>query len=100
MNSGSYKFEKPETVEETPTVSLYNLLDHSEDQLMILLTAVCQMEIEVRPYKLTRAETYTGLCAWRLLIETAMKERQTRDSEAWADKTANEINEQTKPQTL
>lgn len=82
---GTGKVDKPEP---SPTVSLYNLLDHSYDNLFVLLQAVKRMEIEVRPEKLVQSFTYTTLCSWILLLETAIKERQARDSEAWAEKTA------------
>lgn len=93
MNSGTCTFEKPTEPEPAPTVSLYNLLDHPYDNLFVLLQAVKRMEIEVRPEKLVQSFTYTTLCSWILLLETAIKERERRDSEAWAEKTAKEINE-------
>jgi hypothetical protein len=99
MNSGAYKFEKPETVEEKPTVSLYNLLDHSPKDLLIAMVAFkneAERIYDQRQSSSNMADAYTSLCAWSLLFETAAKEVQDRDSEAWADKTAKEINEQTK----
>lgn len=103
-NSGSYTFinpiepDKPEIdirvePEPAPTVSLYNLLDQPYDNLFVLLQAVKRMEIEERPNKLAKSFTYTTLCSWVLLIETAIKEAKEKDSEAWAEKTAKEINE-------
>lgn len=105
-NSGSYTFEpilasstnddchnmivnSPE--EPSPTVSLYNLLDHSPSDLEYLLNCVRRRITDLEPNKLIMPSTYAALCAWAAIIETAIKERQAKDSEAWAEKTANEI---------
>jgi hypothetical protein len=96
MNSGEYKFEKPETVEERPTVSLYNLLDHSFSDLLCAQIAFKNEADRIYDQRERMPEAYTSLCAWSLLFEAAAKEVQDRDSEAWADKTAKEINEETK----
>lgn len=85
----------PSEPELAPTVSLYNLLDQPYDNLFVLLQSVKRMEIEVRPEKLVQSFTYTTLCSWILLIETAIKERQAKDSEAWADQQVKEIKEAT-----
>lgn len=103
-NSGSYTFinpikpDKPEidvriisNVEPAPTVSLYNLLDHSPSDLEYLLNCVRRRITDLEPNKLIMPSTYAALCAWAAIIETAIKERQAKDSEAWAEKTAKEI---------
>jgi hypothetical protein len=104
-DSGSYIFDKPfpqpesaqAVHEEKPTVSLYNLLDHSPKDLEVLLDSLSRMEQSVHPFKLSSlGELYSTVVAWMRIIEGAIKERKYRDSEAWADKTAKEINEQTK----
>jgi hypothetical protein len=88
MNSGAYKFEKLETVEEKPTVSLYNLLDHSLTDLDILHGIVRAFTREqIEPIKESVPAHYTSAIAWMRILESAIKER---------DKTAKEINEQTK----
>jgi len=113
MNSGEYKFDKPErktgiqqyneykanggTMSFTEwvsdgrhdrsldpecdesTASLYNLLDHQEEQLDRLLTAVQERILTVYPDKLLMADTYTDLCAWAKIIEAAIKERRSKD---------------------
>jgi hypothetical protein len=130
MNSGAYKFEKPETstdcshcegygrvnypdhqeqcaycygtgkieelpetVEEQPTVSLYNLLDHAEVDLMIAGSTFKFEADRVKEYSPKVSET---LYAWAKLFEAAIREKKDRDSEDWAEKTAKEINETTK----
>lgn len=79
--------------EPAPTVSLYNLLDHSARDLEYLLQCIRREEQHLEPHKLLVANTYTAICAWAAIIETAHTERVKRDSEAWAEKTAKEINE-------
>lgn len=98
VNSGSYTFEpisKTEIEEESET-SLYNLLDHSVDHLHRLAIAVTSYQLKIFDTREQNPEIYKDVCAWILLIETAIKERSDRESEAWADKTAKEINEATK----
>lgn len=101
-DAGQYTFVKPELQarlvipeepEPAPMVSLYNLLDHSPEHLRILWDAVDSMEQRVRPHKLAMADTYTTLVAWMAIIKTAAIEASTKDSEAWAEKTAKEIKE-------
>lgn len=75
MNSGAYKFEKPETVEEKHTVSLYNLTDHSDTDLNVLLDAINERIGKIEPYKLAMSETYTTLTAWANLIHGAMRDK-------------------------
>lgn len=100
MNSGSYTLEpisKTETTEnriddEKPEASPYNLLDHSVDHLHRLAIAVTSYHLKIFDTREQNPEMYQDVCAWILLIETAIKERQLIESEAWADKTAKEIN--------
>lgn len=116
MNSGTYTFEKPtepephtfivsdyrrkteaeirkEIEEEYATVSLYNLLDYSAQDLRTLSVAVRDQIRSIENIKLKLTDTYTSLCAWKTLIDSAIIEKQQCDSEAWAEKTAKEINE-------
>lgn len=121
-DSGSYKFEppipQPEPIQvkfmglgdvlseekwtekivesEESNSSLYNLLDHSVDHLHRLAIAVTSYQLKIFDTREQNPEMYQDVCAWILLIETAIKERQLIESEAWADKTAKEINEATK----
>lgn len=98
MNSGSYTFENPvsKIEDEEPKASLYNLLDHSIDHLHRLAIAVTSYQLKIFDTREQNPEMYQDVCAWILLIETAIKERQLIESEAWAEKTAKEINEATK----
>lgn len=94
LDSGSYKFENPVTEPEpAPTVSLYNLLDHSPQDLRNLAIAVRNQVRDMEEIKFKLPDTYTSLCAWATILESAIKERHVIDSEAWAEKTAKEINE-------
>lgn len=107
MNSGSYTFinpiepDKPEIdirvePEPAPTVSLYNLLDHSEKDLIVGIVALnneAERIYDQRESSSKMADAYTSLCAWAKIFNTAIKEKRDRDSEAWAEKTAKEINE-------
>lgn len=79
--------------EPTPTVSLYNLLDHSDDDLDFLLDCADRREKELRPMKLAMNESYMKAVSWINIIEGALREKRDRDSEAWAEKTAKEIKE-------
>lgn len=101
-NSGSYTFinpiepDKPEIdirvePEPAPTVSLYNLLDHSVADLAYLLHCVRKEIAFMYPHKKSNANAYTSICAWATILETAHKEACKKDSEAWAEKTAKEI---------
>lgn len=106
-NSGQYVFTDPyiasstngdchnmivnSSEEPAPTVSLHNLLDHSAQDLRTLSVAVRDQIKSIEDIKLSVASTYTSLCAWKALIDSAITEKHQRDSEAWADKTAKEI---------
>jgi hypothetical protein len=92
-NSGSYTFEKPAEPEPAPSVSLYNLLDHSEEDLNFLWDCVSIMETKIRPHKLSMSESYMKCASWMTIIAGAIREKKDRDSEQWAEKTAKEINE-------
>lgn len=113
MNSGSYTFEpisKPEVKfmglgdvlseekidDEKPEASLYNLLDHSTDDLHILGIAMVSYQLKNFDTREQNPELYAKITSWVALAESAIKERQLIESEAWADKTAKEINEATK----
>jgi len=104
MNSGSYKFEKPETVEERiiqgewavpedvhrqrmddfkrrmeeeqPTVSLYNLPEHSATDLSVLLDAINERIEKIEPYKLAMSATYTTLTAWMNIVQAIILEKK------------------------
>lgn len=115
MNSGTYTFEnrlnaicgqtcgcttaeecvfpKPEPA---TTVSLYNLLDHSTKDLIVAMVAFkneAERIYDQRESSSNIADAYTSLCAWAKIFDTAINEKTDRDSEAWAEKTAKEINE-------
>lgn len=90
---GLHYSEKRYAEEPAPTVSLYNLLDHSPEDLRRLSIAVRDQIRSIDDIKLSLADTYTSLCAWKTLIDSAIIEKHQRDSEAWAEKTAKEINE-------
>lgn len=95
LDAGQYKFAElpaPEP-EPAPTVSLYNLLDHSHEDLIFLWNCANKVEIELRPNKLAMADSYQKAVSWMNIIAGALRERQDRDSEAWATQTAKEINE-------
>lgn len=102
MNSGTYTFENrlkgicghtcgcatgdkclfsiPEP-EPAPTVSLYNLLDHSREDLDILHSIVRSFTRDkIEPIKENVPAHYTSAIAWIRILETAMKEREQRDS--------------------
>lgn len=98
LDSGSYKFESPVTEPEpAPTLSLYNLLDHSREDLDILHGIVKSFTRDkIEPIKENVPAHYTSAIAWIGILETAMKELERRDSEALAEKTAKEITNQTK----
>lgn len=116
-DSGSYKFEPPipqpkppevkfmglgdvlseeKTEDEKPQVSLYNLLHHSTDDLHILGLAMISYQFKHFDTREQNPELYAKITSWVNLVESAIKERQLIESEAWADKTAKEINEATK----
>jgi hypothetical protein len=112
-NSGSYTFEQPFTSaseeqehlkqfdqlpepEPAPSESLYNLLDHSFDDLNFLLECASKREIYLYPMKLTMADSYMRCVSWMTIIQGAIREKKDRDSEQWAEKTAKEINEAAK----
>lgn len=78
--SGTGKVDKPEPA---PTVSLYNLLDHSREDLDILHGIVKSFTRDkIEPIKENVPAHYTSAIAWIRILETAMKEREQRDSEA------------------
>lgn len=96
-NSGSYTFESPVTEPEpAPTVSLYNLLDHSAKDLIVAMVAFkneAERIYDQRESSDNMAHAYTSLCAWAKIFDTAINDKRDRDSLAWAEKTAKEINE-------
>lgn len=89
------EFSKPAEPEPAPTVSLYNLLDHSAGQLRTLQYAVRKWIIEIETLSKTPDDNpyYTDLTAWSRLLSDAELQKDRADSEAWAEKTAKEINE-------
>lgn len=89
-NAGEYYFEKPRVQEEpAPTVSLYNLLDHSEEDIDIAIKAFQDYEaFMLRDGKMKYPKAYPTTIAWIRIFQQAK-------SEAWAEKTAKEINEET-----
>lgn len=90
----AYQSIATEISEPAPTVSLYNLLDHSRNDLDILHGMVSHyLSIHIEPKKESAPAHYKSAMAWVRIIETAIKEREQRDSEAWAEKTAKEIKE-------
>lgn len=94
--SGSYTFinpiepDKPEIdirvePEPAPTVSLYNLLDHSEEDIDIAIKAFQDYEaFMLRDGKMKYPKAYPTTIAWIRIFQQAK-------SEAWAEKTAKEI---------
>jgi hypothetical protein len=90
LNAGSYTFEKPADPEPAPSVSLYNLLDHSEADIDIAIKAFQYYEaFMLRDGKMKYPKAYPTTIAWIRIFQQAK-------SEAWAEKTAKEINETTK----
>lgn len=109
-DSGCYNFElkpitrqevihptfEPTEPEPAPTVSLYNLLDHAPKDLIVAMVAFkneAERIYDQRESSSNMADAYTSLCAWAKIFDTAINEKRDRDSEAWAEKTAKEINE-------
>lgn len=95
-NSGIYTFEKPAEPEPAPSLSLYNLLDHSTKDLLVAMVAMkneAERIYDQRESSQNMADAYTSLCAWTKIFDTAIREKKDRDSEQWAEKTAKEINE-------
>lgn len=84
------------TEDEKPQVSLYNLLHHSTDDLHILGLAMISYQFKHFDTREQNPDLYAKITSWVNLVESAIKERQLIESEAWADKTAKEINEATK----
>lgn len=85
-----------EILEPAPTVSLYNLLDHSEKDLIVAMVAFkneAERIYDQRESSDNMAYAYNSLCAWAKIFDTAINEKKDRDSEAWAEKTAKEIKE-------
>lgn len=113
MNSGTYTFKpltqeqlldqtldaldnlsQPAEPEPAPTVSLYNLLDHSAGHLSTLHIAVKRWLKEVDDeYEPEENPFYSDLKSWNTILKDAVQEKNDRDSEAWAETTAKEINE-------
>jgi hypothetical protein len=97
-DSGSYIFDKPfpqpesaqAVHEEKPTVSLYNLLDHTAEDLQVMVHAAETMIRNMEPVKGAFPKFYPSCIAWKRIFE------QARIEVIMKDKTAKEINEQTK----
>lgn len=85
-----------QSLEPAPTVSLYNLLDHSAKDLIVAMVAFkneAERIYDQRESSDNMAHAYTSLCAWAKIFDTAINDKRDRDSLAWAEKTAKEIKE-------
>lgn len=112
MNSGSYAFEpfsnlseeekhlkqfdQLPSLEEQSKSSLYKLLDHPWENLHLLGLAVLNYKLYLMNVKDKNPAMWEKICAWETLINSAIKQRSERDSEAWAEQTAKEIKEAVK----
>lgn len=74
-NSGSYTFEKPAEPEPAPSVSLYNLLDYSVDQLDHIHNVITLGLQKLDSIKLAKSATYMDGAAFARILETLKKEQ-------------------------
>lgn len=73
-DAGQYKYTHAEIekqFEQRQTLSLYNLLDHSPSALRHLRDAIRNEIWRIEKEKLTKCDTYTDLCAFSILIDSA-----------------------------
>lgn len=89
--SGVYDFKDqlPEP-EPAPSVSLYNLLDHTAEDLQVMVHAAETMIRNMEPVKESFPKFYPSCIAWKRIFE------QARIEVIMKDKTAKEITNQTK----
>lgn len=109
-DSGSYRFEpiskkkttgaqyqpEPIPLEEESKSSLYNLLDHPWENLHLLGLAVLNYKLDLMNVKDKNPAMWEKICAWEKLINSAIKLRSERDSEAWAEQQVKEIKQSIK----
>lgn len=69
------ELNKPTEPEPAPSVSLYNLLDHSDADLDFLLDCAKKREEELRPMKLALNESYMKAVSWMTIISGAIREK-------------------------